>query len=306
MRDQIAPAHAAFARIVQQTTHHIELVVAWPDLCLLLLPTSLLVPDLNDLGVVLEDVRHACPGQHLAPQVAGLDAIRVPGRNPPSAVRMDRLSWRCRSAARDPVRSCPWSPVRYLSRYGDFPDLSSPNLVDGRAYVKMNHRILIGAGLTGKPPPLLALAGAFAASPAVAGTASIRFVMRSRLRRSAAQESVRFRVLQRVLQGADDQDSHRYQGLHSPPQPRPGSVAMNATSFDTLAAADRLRDAGFDDGQARAIVEVHRAAGEQVATKADLAELRADIYRALWIQGIGIVAIVGGVIAIAAALKLFP
>ena len=81
---------------------------------------------------------------------------------------------------------------------------------------------------------------------------------------------------------------------------------MIAASFDTLAAADRLRDAGFDDGQARAIVEVHRAAGEQVATKADLAELRADIYRALWIQGVGIVAIVGGFIAIAAALKLFP
>ena len=81
---------------------------------------------------------------------------------------------------------------------------------------------------------------------------------------------------------------------------------MNAASFDTLAAADRLRDAGFDDGQARAIVEVHRTAGEQVATKADLAELRADIYRALWIQRVGIVAIVGGFIAIAAALKLFP
>ena len=73
---------------------------------------------------------------------------------------------------------------------------------------------------------------------------------------------------------------------------------MNATSFDTL-AADRLRDAGFDDGQARAIVEVHRAAGEQVATKADLAELRADIYRALWIQG-------GAIIAILTALRFLP
>ena len=44
----------------------------------------------------------------------------------------------------------------------------------------------------------------------------------------------------------------------------------------------------------------------KLATKADLAEFRADIYRALWIQGVGIVAIVGGFIAIAAALKLFP
>ena len=79
---------------------------------------------------------------------------------------------------------------------------------------------------------------------------------------------------------------------------------MAASTFDTLAAADKLRTAGFDDAQARAIVDVHRDAGEQVATKADLAELRADIYRALWIQGAGIVAIIGGFIAIAASLKL--
>ena len=38
--------------------------------------------------------------------------------------------------------------------------------------------------------------------------------------------------------------------------------------------------------------------------KADLAELRADIYRALWNQGGAIVAILGGSIAIAATLKL--
>lgn len=86
---------------------------------------------------------------------------------------------------------------------------------------------------------------------------------------------------------------------------------MNASTFDTLAAADRLRDAGFDDAQTRAIVDIHRDAGEGLATKADLAALkadlatlRADIYRALWIQGAGIVAIVGGFIAIAASLKL--
>ena len=70
---------------------------------------------------------------------------------------------------------------------------------------------------------------------------------------------------------------------------------MAASTFDTLAAADRLRDAGFDDGQARAIVEIHRDAETGLATKADLhtlrAELRADLYRALWIQGAGIIAI---------------
>ena len=43
---------------------------------------------------------------------------------------------------------------------------------------------------------------------------------------------------------------------------------------------------------------------DELATKADLASLRADIYRALWVQGAGIVAVVGGFIAIAAALKL--
>lgn len=78
---------------------------------------------------------------------------------------------------------------------------------------------------------------------------------------------------------------------------------MNPSTFDTLAAADRLRDAGFDDGQARAIVEIHRGAGATLATKADLdalrTELRADLYRALWIQG-------AGIIAVLTALRLLP
>ena len=53
-------------------------------------------------------------------------------------------------------------------------------------------------------------------------------------------------------------------------------------------------------------IGIQRSAGEGLATRADLAELRADIYRALWIQGTGIVLIIGGFIAIAAALKLIP
>ena len=49
---------------------------------------------------------------------------------------------------------------------------------------------------------------------------------------------------------------------------------MNAGTFDTLAATDALRDAGLQDAPARAIVNTVRdAAGEQVATKADLAAL---------------------------------
>ncbi len=69
--------------------------------------------------------------------------------------------------------------------------------------------------------------------------------------------------------------------------------------FDTLAYARRLKEAGVSDEQAEAHAEAVRAAMTHgVATKADLAELRADIYRALWIQGAGLVAIIVG-------LKLF-
>ena len=98
---------------------------------------------------------------------------------------------------------------------------------------------------------------------------------------------------------------------------------MAASTFDTLAAADELRDAGFDDKQVRAFIEIHRRAGEPLATKADLlatkadllatkADLKADLkalegrlYRALWIQGTGIVLVIGSFIAIAAALRLY-
>ena len=85
---------------------------------------------------------------------------------------------------------------------------------------------------------------------------------------------------------------------------------MVASTLDTLAAADELRDAGFDDKQVRAIIEIHRRAGEQLATKADLKALKADLealegrlYRALWIQGTGIVLVIGTFIAVAAALR---
>ena len=56
---------------------------------------------------------------------------------------------------------------------------------------------------------------------------------------------------------------------------------MNAATFDTYAAAKRLREAGFDERQAEAAVSMVRdAAGadrEQLATKADLAEVRAAL-----------------------------
>ena len=70
---------------------------------------------------------------------------------------------------------------------------------------------------------------------------------------------------------------------------------MNGTAFDTLAAARALRDAGV----VRHAVDADR---DKLATKADLAALRADIYRALWTQGAGLVAVMTALIA---AFKLF-
>ena len=62
---------------------------------------------------------------------------------------------------------------------------------------------------------------------------------------------------------------------------------MSATQFDTL------KNARVPDGQSEAIAStIQDSLGQNVATMADnaevktkLVELRADIYRALWIQG---------------------
>ena len=57
----------------------------------------------------------------------------------------------------------------------------------------------------------------------------------------------------------------------------------------------KLRDNGVDQPAAQATVEVVRdateAATSDLATRADLAELKADLYRAMWIFGAGIVTI---------------
>ena len=83
---------------------------------------------------------------------------------------------------------------------------------------------------------------------------------------------------------------------------------MNGTAFDTLAAAKALREAGFENRQAESVAGVMRHATRlrgcrladqgTLATKADLAALKARLYRALWMQGAGLVAVM-------AALKLF-
>ena len=89
------------------------------------------------------------------------------------------------------------------------------------------------------------------------------------------------------------------------------------TDFDTLAYARRLREAGVEAKQAEAHAEAARTVRSGLATKADLdnletrlemrfdariAALRADIYRALWVQTGAFAAIVT---AIVAAFKLF-
>ena len=78
---------------------------------------------------------------------------------------------------------------------------------------------------------------------------------------------------------------------------------MTATDFDALAAARDIEAAGLERAQAEAIAGAMRQAAaadrDELATKADLANLRADLYRALWIQTGSIVgAIVAAVIAL--------
>ena len=85
---------------------------------------------------------------------------------------------------------------------------------------------------------------------------------------------------------------------------------MSAAAFDTLSAAQDLEAAGIERRQAEAIAKAINHGDERAATKADLAtaiaelkadnaSLRADLYRALWIQG-------GAIVAILTALRFFP
>ena len=52
---------------------------------------------------------------------------------------------------------------------------------------------------------------------------------------------------------------------------------MNGTTFDTLAAAKTLREAGFDQRQAEAVADTVRDGRTGLATKADIDMLRADL-----------------------------
>ncbi len=86
---------------------------------------------------------------------------------------------------------------------------------------------------------------------------------------------------------------------------------MTAPTFDTQASVTKLRSAGIDEPAANSIVEVVSDATSPLVTRdmltTELSGLRADMltamYRALWIQGLGIVAVVGGIVGIAQAIS---
>ena len=79
---------------------------------------------------------------------------------------------------------------------------------------------------------------------------------------------------------------------------------MSGAAFNALAAA-REPDAAVTHRAAAADREIQATKADIAGLDARIAGLEARICRALWIQGAGIVAIVGGFIAIAAALRLF-
>jgi hypothetical protein len=83
-----------------------------------------------------------------------------------------------------------------------------------------------------------------------------------------------------------------------------------ALNFDTHEAIRKLRGHGHDEAQAEGIVEFVRDATSDLVTadhlddrlEAHEARQRAELYRALWIQGAGIVTINAAVVAAALAL----
>ena len=79
---------------------------------------------------------------------------------------------------------------------------------------------------------------------------------------------------------------------------------MAGATFDTLHAAKALTAAGFEVQQAEAITDTIREAfTESVATKADIAEVKAEmaerfeaLYKQLWLMALGIVTAVAAIV----------
>ena len=74
--DQVPAADSFAGHVFKQPSHHVQLVVAGPYL--LPLPVAgLVVPRLQKLGVVLDDVGEPAAGEDLLPQVVGLETIGI-------------------------------------------------------------------------------------------------------------------------------------------------------------------------------------------------------------------------------------
>ena len=80
---------------------------------------------------------------------------------------------------------------------------------------------------------------------------------------------------------------------------------MATYTIDTHATIRQLEDAGMDSRQAEVVVAAISRSDAELATKSDLkaeigtiraeiADLKAEVFRALWIQGAGIVALIVG------------
>lgn len=73
---------------------------------------------------------------------------------------------------------------------------------------------------------------------------------------------------------------------------------MTTYTIDTHATVRELEDAGMDSRQAEVVVGAINRSDAELATKSDLkaeiANLKAEVFRALWIQGAGIVALTVG------------
>ena len=73
-----------------------------------------------------------------------------------------------------------------------------------------------------------------------------------------------------------------------------------------IALYDALREAGASEEKAKAAASAIPA-GEHLATKQDIAELKVSFYRQLWIMAAGIVTVNAGMLTAAVMLsKLFP
>ena len=61
---------------------------------------------------------------------------------------------------------------------------------------------------------------------------------------------------------------------------------MNATTFDTLAAMRRLKQAGLDDDKAEAIIDTMRESAGEISTKSDIERLDSRLNTLQWVVGI--------------------